>query len=128
MKILLFTLTSTVLLALTGYAENPQKHTAAPPDNTAKNERDRNHQSVTPLDQSNSPEDLKTTQSIRQALMKDSTLSTTAKNVKIITAEGQVTLRGPVNTPEEKAEIVKVAKSAAGNAKVVTQLEVKSAR
>jgi osmotically-inducible protein OsmY len=50
----------------------------------------------------------------------------TAKNIKIITAGGLVTLRGPVNSAEEKTKIEQVAKSAAGPAKVDNQLEVKT--
>ena len=95
------------------------------PDNTATNQRDRSGQTKTSGDQSNNSADLKTTQAIRQALMKDGGLSMTAKNIKIITASGQVTLRGPVKTAEEKARIDQLAKSAAGGAKVDNQLEVK---
>jgi len=98
-----------------------------PADNTGKNERDRSGETKTPGDQSNSPEDLKITQAIRKAVVKDESLTMTAKNVKIITAGGQVTLRGPVNSAEEKAKIEKLAKSAAGSAKVDNQLEVKAA-
>ena len=58
------------------------------PDNTVTNERDRSGETKTSGDQSNSSADLKVTQAIRQALMKDSQLSTTAKNIKIITANG----------------------------------------
>ena len=94
-------------------------------DNTKKNERDRSAEQKTPTDQSNSPEDLKITQAIRQAVVKDSSLTMTAKNVKIITAGGTVTLRGPVKTAEEKTKIESLAKSAAGNTKVDNQLEVK---
>ena len=97
------------------------------PDNTATNERDRSGESQTPGDQSNSPEDLKFTQAIRKAVVKDESLTMTAKNVKIITAGGQVTLRGPVNSEEEKMKIEKLAKSAAASAKVDNQLEVKTA-
>ena len=74
-------------------------------DNTATNERDRSGETKTSGDQSNSSADLKTTQAIRQALMKDGELSTTAKNIKVITANGHVTLRGPVKTAHEKAKI-----------------------
>jgi hyperosmotically inducible periplasmic protein len=95
------------------------------PDNTATNERDRSGKTQTSGDQSNSPADLKTTQAIRQALMKDGELSTTAKNIKVITANGQVTLRGPVKTAQEKARIDQLAKSAAGGAQVDNQLDVK---
>ena len=95
------------------------------PDNTAINERDRSHETQTSGDQSNSSADLKITQAIRQALMKDSELSTTAKNIKIITNNGQVTLRGPVKNAQEKAKIDQLAKSAAGGAKIDDQLDVK---
>ena len=97
------------------------------PDNTAINERDRSRETQTSGDQSNSSADLKITQAIRQALMKDSELSTTAKNVKIITNNGQVTLRGPVKNAQEKAKIDQLAKSAGGGAKIDDQLEVKGA-
>ena len=97
------------------------------PDNTGKNERDRDKKTLTPGDQSGKPEDIKLTQTIRQALMKDKSLTMTAKNVKIITAGGQVTLRGPVKTAEEKPKIEALAKAAAGEAKVDSQLEVKAA-
>jgi osmotically-inducible protein OsmY len=60
--------------------------------------------------------------------MKDGELSTTAKNIKVITANGQVTLRGPVKTPQEKAKIDKLAKSAAGGAKIDNQLDVKRSK
>jgi hyperosmotically inducible protein len=97
----------------------------AEPDNTAINERDRSGETKTSGDQSNSPADLKTTQAIRQALMKDGELSMTAKNIKVITANGHVTLRGPVKTAQEKAKIDQLAKSAAGGAQIDNQLDVK---
>jgi hyperosmotically inducible protein len=95
------------------------------PDNTGMNERDRSGETQTSGDQSNSSADLKITQAIRQALMKDSELSTTAKNIKIITNNGQVTLRGPVKNAQEKTKIDHRAKSAAGGAKIDNQLDVK---
>ena len=95
------------------------------PDNTAINERDRSRETQTSGDQSNTSADIKITQAIRQSLMKDSELSTTAKNVKIITNNGQVTLRGPVKNAQEKAKIDQLAKSAAGGAKIDDQLDVK---
>lgn len=97
-------------------------------DNTAKNQRDRSGETKTSGDQSNSPEDLKTTQAIRKALMKDSSLSMTAKNIKIITADGHVTLRGPVKSADEKSRIDQLAKASAGKAKIDNQLEVEAAK
>jgi osmotically-inducible protein OsmY len=98
------------------------------PDNTATNQRDRSGETKTSGDQSNSSADLKITQAIRQALMKDRELSTTAKNIKVITANGQVTLRGPVKTAQEKAKVDQLAKSAAGGTKIDNQLDVKGSK
>jgi hyperosmotically inducible periplasmic protein len=118
----ILTLTSLLTFSDTGVAADEKK----PADNSAKNERDRSGETKTPEDQSNSPEDVKITKAIRQAVVKDDALTMTAKNIKIITAGGQVTLRGPVNNAEEKAKIEKIAKAAAGATKVDNQLEVKA--
>ncbi len=95
------------------------------PDNTGVNARDRSNQALTPLDQGGSESDRKLTQQVRQAVMSDGTLSFTAKNVKIITVNGKVTLRGPVNTAEERASIEAAARKIAGATQVDNQLEVK---
>jgi hyperosmotically inducible protein len=124
LKTSMCTFGSLVAIAFSGVAADEKKVDA---DNTKKNERDRSAQAKTPQDQGNSPEDIKLTQAIRQAVMKDSGLTTTAKNVKIITTGGAVTLRGPVKTAEEKAKIEELAKAAAGGAKVENQIEVKAA-
>jgi osmotically-inducible protein OsmY len=97
-------------------------------DNTSKNQRDRSGETATSGDQSNSQEDVKITAAIRRAVVGDKSLSMTAKNVKIITANGTVTLRGPVNNDEEKTKIAELAQSAAGNAKIDNQLEVKASK
>jgi hyperosmotically inducible periplasmic protein len=94
-------------------------------DNTARNERDRSGSAVTPIDQGNSQADLDITQRIRQAVMKDDTLSFTAKNVKIITRDGKVVLRGTVKSYEERLAIESAAKNVAGQANVTSELEVK---
>jgi hyperosmotically inducible protein len=97
-------------------------------DNTSKNQRDRSGETRTSGDQSNSPEDIQITATIRRAVVKDHSLSGTAKNVKIITADGVVTLRGPVQNEAEKTKIAELAQSAAGNAKIDNQLEVKASK
>jgi hyperosmotically inducible periplasmic protein len=99
-----------------------------PVDNTKKNERDRSGETKTPGDQSNSSEDVKITAAIRRAIVRDRSLSMTAKNVKIITANGVVTLRGPIKNGSEKAKIIELAQSAAPNAKIDSQLEVKASK
>lgn len=93
-------------------------------DNTATNKRDRSGETKTSGDQSNNSRDLKITQAIRQALMKDGQLSTTAKNIKVITENGQVTLRGTVKNVQEKARVDRLAKSVAGGTHIVDQLDV----
>jgi osmotically-inducible protein OsmY len=98
---------------------------AAAPDNTRVNSRDRSGDTLTPGDQGGSEADRKLTQQIRQAVMKDNTLSFGAKNVKIITVNGKVTLRGPVNTEQERTAIEAAAKKIAGAAQVENLLEVK---
>jgi hyperosmotically inducible periplasmic protein len=99
-----------------------------PPDNTGRNVRDRSGQNLTPEDQSSSAGDLELSKTIRQAIVKDPSLSATAKNVKVISTEGKVTLRGPVNSPEEKMKIGRTAIDKAGASKVDNQLEVKGSR
>jgi osmotically-inducible protein OsmY len=97
-------------------------------DNTIKNQRDRSGDTRTSGDQSNSSEDIQLTATIRRAVVKDHSLSATAKNVKIISADGVVTLRGPVQNEAEKTKIAELAQSAAGNAKIDNQLEVKASK
>ena len=80
--------------------------------------------SLTPMDQSNDEFDVKLTQRVRQAIVGDDRLSFTAKNVKIITVKGKVTLRGPVKTDAERSAIENAARKVAG-AQVDNQIEVK---
>jgi len=97
------------------------------PDNTARNIRDRDAKTLTPLDQGNSKSDTETTAQIRKEILRLEDISVNAQNVKIITNDGHVTLRGPVNSTDEKRLIGEIA------ARIVTcehtdnQLEVRSA-
>ena len=99
---------------------------AVEPDNTGRNVRDRGGETKTPMDQSENEADRAITQNIRKALTADDSLSTNAKNVKIITNDGTVTLRGPVKSEKEKADIEAKAKQVAGVKKVDNQLEIAS--
>jgi hyperosmotically inducible periplasmic protein len=99
---------------------------AVEPDNTGRNVRDRGGETKTPGDQSESEADRTITQNIRKALTADDSLSTNAKNIKIITNDGTVTLRGPVKSEKEKADIEAKAKQAAGVKRVHNQLEIAS--
>jgi len=116
------TLAGVTIMNLTALAAD-QKVDA---NNTATNQRDRSGETKTSGDQSNTSADLQITQAIRRGLMKDDNLSSDAKNIKVITANGQVTLRGPVNNAREKTKVEQIAKSAAGGAQIVDQLDVKN--
>ena len=91
--------------------------------NTKINDRDR-HGAVTPTDQGGG-KDRDITAAIRRQVVVDSGLSFTAKNVKIITKDGKVTLRGPVKSEQEKTTIEAKAKTTPGVSEVDNQLEVK---
>ena len=95
-------------------------------DNTAANRRDRDATFKTPFDQSENSKDLKITAEIRQRLVNDKHLSVNGRNIKIITAENKVTLRGPVSTEAERDRIATIAKEVAGDTKVENQLELTS--
>jgi hyperosmotically inducible periplasmic protein len=92
-------------------------------DNTGRNERDRDD-SLTPVDQGNSPAEIAITASIRKDVMAESSLSFTAKNVKVVTIGNRVTLRGPVSTEAEKTLIEAVALHTTGVGHIDNQLEV----
>ena len=92
--------------------------------NTGKNARDREDKTLTPGDQSSNPADVELTRRIREAVVADDSLSTNAHNVKIITINGMVTLRGPVASAEEKAKIAATAQKLAGKKQVENHLEV----
>lgn len=102
----------------------PKAVNNAPADNTEVNERDRQAAAVTPMDQGMSETDMNVTQRIRQEVVAADSLSLTAKNVKIVTLDGIVTLRGPVNTAEERSIIAAIAQRADGVRRVDNQLEV----
>ncbi len=96
------------------------------PDNTGVNDRDKGGTTMLPTDQSESPTDRDITQSIRKSVIADSALSPTAKNVKIITSGGVVTLRGPVKTQAEKTAIADKAQQTPNVKRVDNQLDVQS--
>ena len=113
---------------LAAFCAVPMALFAADPnaDNTQKNDRDKAGETLTPIDQSNDPADIKITADTRKMVVDDKSLSTTAKNCKIITTTGGVvTLRGPVDSEAEKTTIAAHAKMA-GATSVINQLEVKA--
>jgi hyperosmotically inducible periplasmic protein len=85
-------------------------------DNTKLNQQDRHSDRVTADQQKGNTSDLSITQEIRKELTDDKSLSTYAHNVKIITQNGTVTLKGPVRTEEEKRMVEAKAASVSGKA------------
>jgi len=106
--------------------QQPAPPTASPADNTKMNERDRNANEPTADRQKDNRSDREITQQVRKAIVKDKSLSTYAHNVKVITQNGMVTLKGPVRSEEEKKVIEAKAAEVAGQDKVMNQLDVKS--
>ena len=97
-----------------------------PADNTKLNVRDRNANEPTADRQKDNRSDREITQQVRKAIVKDKSLSTYAHNVKVITQNGMVMLKGPVRSEEEKKAIAAKAAEVAGQDKVTNQLDVKS--
>jgi osmotically-inducible protein OsmY len=106
-----------------GNQGNPQQsQQGTQPDNTGRNKADQ----PTAEDQGGSPQDREMTRKIRRELVQSNNLSSTAKNVKIITENGKVTIRGPVDSEQEKEAIKAIAEKAAGQGNVTDQLEPKN--
>jgi len=107
-------LPSLVFLACTaGYS-------AQAPDNSGNNKQPE----VTADQQSNAAADRATTQKIRKALIADKSLSTYAHNVKIITRDGMVTLKGPVKSEDERQKVVSTAAQVVDESKIDDELAV----
>ena len=123
-RIALTLVASSVLLGLCTVTM-AQDSAPVAPNNTAVNVRDRAPDAMTAGEQSNAKGDVALTRKIRRAVVKDSSLSMLSHNVKIVTANGNVTLRGPVNSEAEKVAIASKAKAIAGAGNVDNQLEVK---
>jgi len=119
------TWTLPVLGSLLSVGSLSAQQSAAPADNTTVNQRDRNPNEPTADLQKNNPSDRDITQQIRRAIMKDKSLSSYAHNVKIITQNGQVTLKGPVRSDEEKRALEAKATEIVGENKVTSELDIK---
>ena len=105
---------------------DPTASDATEADNTKRNSSEDNKNTETAEKQSNTKDDLALTQKIRQAVMKDGSLSMNAKNAKIIAQDGKITLKGPVDSQQEKDTIGAAAGEIAGKDKVDNQLKVKA--
>lgn len=116
---------SSFVIAERGSAESTAAE-AKDADNTGRNERDRDDRTLTPMDQGTSDSDIAITRAVRQDVTDNDAFSTNAKNVKIITRDGVVTLRGPVETADEKAQIGALAARPEGVRSVDNQIEIET--
>ena len=92
-------------------------------ENSQRNVRDKDDTTLTPEDQKETKKDIKITAHIRQKVVRDKSLSVNAQNAKIISRNGTVTLRGPVETVAESMKLQKIAEKTRGVVKVDNQLE-----
>jgi len=120
-KIILTTLFC--VAAIISYGQTPD--TSTKPDNTKVNRRDRNAGEVTADQQKVNATDQDLTKRIRQSIMSDKSLSTYAHNIKIISQNGTVTLKGPVKSDDEKKAVMAKTVAVAGTEKVTDQISVK---
>jgi osmotically-inducible protein OsmY len=98
------------------------------PDNSKSNQGDANKGAVTADQQKMDTTDRNITKQIRSAIYKDKSLSTYAHNIKIISQNGKVTLKGPVRSEDEKSNIEAKAATVAGAANVTNELEIAPAK
>ncbi|MGZ5030318.1 MAG: BON domain-containing protein [Methylobacter sp.] len=127
--IVMFTLTSGVMMAGSVQAEQTDNIYLAAgksAENTKRNVRDKDDKTLTPEDQKETESDIKVTADIRKAVVDDNSLSVDAHNAKIITRNGVVTLRGPVESQAESMRLQQIATQTPGVMRVVNQLEVKA--
>jgi hyperosmotically inducible periplasmic protein len=94
---------------------------AQTPDNTANNKGD----TQTAEKQSNAKADREITAKVRKEIVSDKDLSTYAHNVKVITVNGVVTLKGPVKSEDEKAKVSELAANVVSADKITNELTVK---
>jgi hyperosmotically inducible protein len=113
-----------IFMAAAGLSLVAQQPTSTKPDNTRVNQRDRSTGQVTADQQGKSKADVDRTAAIRKSIGKQKDLSTDAHNAKVITLDGQVTLRGPVRDQSEKDLIGKLAAEVAGAHNVHNDLEI----
>ena len=91
------------------------------PDNTKTN---KDQSGPTADDQKMNASDREITQKIRKSIHQDNSLSTYAHNIKIISQDGKVTLRGPVRSEDDKKNLQAKAVAVAGEGNVTNLLEI----
>ncbi len=94
------------------------------PDNTANNKGDQKPGAVTADQQKMNATDRDLTAKVRRSIMANKSLSVYAHNVKIVSQNGIVTLKGPVRSDDEVRSIMTSATEVAGGDNVVNQMTV----
>jgi hyperosmotically inducible periplasmic protein len=117
---------ATLLFGLygSGWGQNTGGTSQKSPDNTSVNQRDRSKSEATADQQTENASDRAITQQIRRSVLEDKSLSTYARNVKIVTQDGNVILKGPVRSMGEKKTVESKAIALASEDRVSSQLEV----
>jgi len=111
-------------VAFAGAAPLPPASQQTAPDNTKMNKGDAQQGATTADQQKMNATDRDITKKIRSSIMSDKSLSTYAHNVKVITQDGKVTLKGPVRTEKEKSDVEAKASAVAGEGNVTSEIEV----
>jgi len=124
MKRYFCTVAGSLLFAAAIFATPGQQEQQPASDNTKTNQGDANKGAATADQQKMNPADRETTKKIRAALIDDKALSTYAHNIKIISRDGMVTLKGPVRSEDERMEIQAKAQQIAGESNVTNKLTV----
>jgi osmotically-inducible protein OsmY len=120
-------LVSSLLVCVLGFGLSLYAQTTAP-DNTKVNKRDQDQSRPTAGQQKENRPDRDITRQIRRSITQDKGLSTYARNIKIITQNGNVTLRGPVRSEEEKKTIEAKANEVAGAGHVKSEIQIAVAK
>lgn len=107
------------------FAQDAATQSNTSSDNTKVNKRDRNTSEPTADQGKNATSDRETMRKIRRAVVADKSLSTYAHNIKIISQNGKVTLKGPVHTEDEKKAIEAKATEIAGAGNVTDEITIK---
>ena len=113
------------VMAMQQAMPTPAASSGHPADNTAVNARDRSGDTPTSSSQANDSSDVKLAAAVRRSITKDSSLSTSAHNVKVMVSAGAVTLRGPVKSDDEKSRVESIVRSVPGVTQVTNELETK---
>jgi len=123
-----FSMLLLTVAAAFGGCDNASRTTQTTPDNvnlrpTTGTTQNVDRSEKTPFDQNENSADIDTTASIRQRIVATD-MSINARNIKIMTANGKVTLRGEVENESEKGQIEAIAHDVAGEGNVDSQLQI----